>query len=273
MDSNKKIISDADFKFISSLIKKEIGIILDIDKKKELVSNRILRRIKALDISSFPEYIELLKSDRIHTEIENLVNSITTNLTSFFRESHHFEHLEKYFQQLISKKDRIRIWCAGCSTGQEPYSVAMVVKSLLNGSNKDVKILATDVDTNVLETGKAGIYSTVSLKEIPTKYQQKYIKNLPEKEDFEIDRQVKSLIHFKQLNLLKPWPMSGKFDIIFCRNVIIYFDNPTKTSLFKRYHNIINENGLLFLGHSENIFGAEGYFQSIGKTIYQCVKK
>jgi len=273
MNNDERIISNEEFKFIASLVKDEIGIILDIEKKKELVSNRISRRLKKLNMNKFSEYINYLKADKNNLELENLVNSITTNLTKFFREDHHFEHLKSHLGDLLNKKNRIRIWCAGCSTGQEPYSVAMVVNDLLKGSKlKDVKILATDVDTKVLETGKNGVYSIDSIGTIPEEYADKYCTIQGDKSKFEIKKQVKDFVHFKHLNLLNNWPMQGKFDIIFCRNVIIYFDNPTKQNLIKRYHGLIEDNGILYLGHSENILGIADMFESLGKTIYKHVK-
>lgn len=266
--------SEREFKFLAGLVSKRTGIQL-ADGKKDMVYSRLVRRLRALKLQSFAEYCELVQSEAGADEIGNLVNALTTNLTSFFREGHHFEHLrEKVLLPLAAsapRSKRLRIWSAGCSAGMESYSIAMTVKSALkNLSLWDAKILATDIDTNMLATGKVGEYNVEQLSNIPPAYQSD-VSGL-ENDKIIMSDELQEMIAFKQLNLLEKWPMSGLFDAIFCRNVVIYFDKETQRVLFNRMADLIKPNGWLYIGHSENLHKICDRFELIGRTIYRKIR-
>uniref|UniRef100_UPI0026073E8A CheR family methyltransferase n=1 Tax=uncultured Kiloniella sp. TaxID=1133091 RepID=UPI0026073E8A len=215
-----------------------------------------------------------LDSSESADETGMLINAITTNLTKFFRESHHFKHLYNSCQEITQlqldrgEKRRLRIWSAGCSSGEEPYSIAIVMSELQKKTLPiDVKILATDLDTSMLQTGMNGIYDAKSTESMPDKFRKKYTQNISNTQ-IKMSTDLRDLITFKQLNLLEKWPMKGPFDIIFCRNVMIYFDQPTKTSLGQRYANMLRPDSWLYIGHSESLSN-ETNLKLIGKTIYQ----
>lgn len=263
-------MSYEDFKKIKSLAYKITGISLS-DHKQNMIYGRLARRLRVLGLKRFGDYCQLLESGN-ENELHEFVNSITTNLTSFFREVHHFEFLRDQLLPLLIKTNavqrRIRIWSAGCSTGEEPHSIAMVLRSCHAIQNWDVRILATDLDSNCVATGTEGIYSPERVETVPAEY-KKYIKKSKKTGQVRIADSVRQLIRFKQLNLLHQWPMKGPFDLIFCRNVVIYFDAETQKALFDRYANILQPNGHLFIGHSENLSKVCNRFESLGRTMYQ----
>lgn len=266
--------TERDFKLVQKLVADHTGINLT-DAKKDLVYGRLSKRIRKLDLSSFQEYISYVEDDH-ESELINFINAITTNLTSFFRENHHFEYLRNtLIPELIARNEdsrRIRIWSAGCSTGEEPYSIAItVLEALQNYSNWDVKILATDLDTNVVATAKAGIYKDERVTGIDKKKLKRWFLNGSGNNlgKVRVSSELQDIITFKQLNLMTQWPMKDKFDIIFCRNVVIYFDKPTQKVLFERYANILRNNGTLIIGHSETLFKVSDRFKPIGNTIYE----
>jgi len=239
--------------------------------KKNMVYGRLARRLRRLNVASFNEYCDVIreKNSREHVEF---VNAITTNLTSFFREGHHFEFLStKLLPRLLAEKrqeKRIRIWSAGCSTGEEPYSIAMTLKNFTGMSTWDVKILATDLDSNVVEKARLGEYATERVETIPDNCRRFIARNNVE-DRVRVKDVIRDMITFKQLNLLHEWPMKGRFDIIFCRNVVIYFDVETQKKLFERYANLLETTGNLFIGHSENLHNITSRFKSLGRTIYE----
>lgn len=262
-----------DFKFIRDLVFETTGIVLS-EIKRDMVYGRLSRRIRALGLTKFSQYCDILKSED-HLELKEFTNAITTNLTSFFRENHHFEGLKNIIlpKLLAEKADRkIRIWSAGCSTGEEPYSIAMTVKETVPASQDwDIKILATDLDTNVLDKAASGVYDAERVAGIPKQRLKHWFHRGKGANDgvVKVVAELRDMITFRQLNLMHEWPMSGTFDIIFCRNVVIYFDKATQKILFDRYSNILSGNGYLFLGHSESMFKVANSFNLIGKTIYQ----
>lgn len=269
-------LSDAEFKKLTGLIKELTGIVLG-DHKMEMLYGRLARRLRHLNMNSFSEYCALLDSNRAETESGFLVNAVTTNLTKFYRESHHFDSLGDHLISLQNNSNRkegrksIRIWSAGCSSGEEPYSIASVVQSKVPANSAwDVRILATDLDTNMLDKGKNGLYSRTSVEAIPDNYKQEFkgIMSL-NGDDLHVKEQAKRLVHFKQLNLLHKWPMKKKYDVIFCRNVLIYFDSATKENLVRRYADMLHPNGLLFLGHSESLVIKIPGLNLIGRTTYR----
>lgn len=265
-------MTNANFRQIKEIAYSLTGISLS-DHKKNMIYGRLARRLRKLELTDFASYIELL--DREDGERTEFINAITTNLTSFFREDHHFVHLRsevvpRLLRTNLSEK-RIRIWSAGCSTGEEPYSIAMVLASFASLSTWDVKVLATDLDSNVVHKASQGIYSAERAENIPEDY-RKFLKYDPRGDRIKVKDKVRQLITFKQLNLLHAWPMKGPFDVIFCRNVVIYFDVMTQRKLFDRYANILREEGDLYIGHSESLHNICNRFKSCGRTIYKRVR-
>ena len=265
--------SEREFRFLADLANKRTGIVL-AEHKKDMVYSRLVRRLRALGLKSFAGYCELMQGPEGDDEIGNLVNAITTNLTSFFREGHHFEHLhdQVLLPLAATKTKRLRIWSAGCSAGMEPYSIAMTVKSAFKDLKSwDAKILATDIDTNMLNRGMAGEYATEQYENIPANYRGDVTQN-KKADTIQMSDDLKALISFKSLNLLEGWPMKGPFDAVFCRNVVIYFDKQTQAKLFNRMADLIKPNGWLYIGHSENLFKVCDRFELLGRTIYRKVK-
>jgi len=267
--------TDKDFLILSKLVNQHTGISLSAGKK-ELVYSRLTRRLRKLNLRTFKSYCQLLLSNSNGEELKHFINAITTNLTSFFREQHHFDFFRKTMLPSLASRQssnpRIRFWSAGCSTGEEPYSLAMCIKeSFTDKFNSDIKILATDLDSSVLEHATRGIYSTEKLKTILPQYHNKWFhkSNSLNAGFVQIKSELQKLIVFRQLNLMHDWPMKGPFDGIFCRNVIIYFDKPTQKILIDRFANILSDGGYLFLGHSETLFKVTGRFNPVGQTIYQ----
>lgn len=266
--------SDREFQFLTKLVMKRTGIVL-AEHKRDMVYSRLARRLRALKLDSFSAYCELVQSDDGAEEMGNLVNAITTNLTSFFRESHHFEHLHdevlKPMAMNNSSTKRLRIWSSACSSGMEPYSIAMTLQSAITNIGQwDARILATDIDTNMLNVSKLGEYNLDQLSNIPSPYRS-MIEQKKKDHKLCMPGSLKSLIAFKPLNLLEHWPMHGPFDAIFCRNVVIYFDKPTQQVLFDRMANLLKPNGWLYIGHSENLFKVCDRFELVGRTIYRKV--
>ena len=267
------VFTERDFRFIQRLIGESTGIVLS-EAKRDMVYGRLSRRLRQLNLSSFADYCRLLEEGD-EAELVQFVNAITTNLTSFFRENHHFDYLGgTVLPKLFSEKRdrRIRIWSAGCSTGEEPYSLAMVVKESMPARGEwDIKILATDLDSEVLQRAKCGEYGIERVESIPKPRLRRWFRRGRGVNEgiVKVSPELQQLISFKQLNLMSAWPMKGKFDIIFCRNVVIYFDKPTQRVLFDRYADLIQDRGHLFVGHSESLHSVTDRFELIGKTVYR----
>lgn len=270
-------LGDEEFRFLAAFMSRETGIVLS-EHKREMVCGRLVKRLRALHLKSFAEYCELLQSNRAGEEVENLVNSITTNITNFFREPHHFEHLKNEVLAPLAaakpRNPRVRIWSAGCSSGEEPYSIAMVMADVLKaGEGWDALILATDIDTNVLRRGEAGSYPADSVRHVPETYRKRFVRRAAHDADrVQMADDLRRLIRFRRLNLHENWPMKGKFDAIFCRNVAIYFDKPTQRKLFNRYADQLTIGGTLFLGHAESLIGVTDRFEVADKTAYRRIK-
>lgn len=264
-------LGNREFEFLRSKVFDHSGISLG-DEKKQLVYSRLRKRLRTLSLNNFEEYCRLLESGD-KEELLFFTNAMTTNLTSFFRENHHFEYLEKtvlpHLMKVKADTRKIRIWSAGCSTGEEPYSIAMTVKKVIPES-WDTKILATDIDSNVVQIAKKGIYTLERINGIDKELLKKwFLKGSGSNAGkAQVNAELKKIITFRQLNLIHEWPMKGLMDIIFCRNVVIYFDKPTQTKLFDRYANIIHPDGYLFVGHSEALFKVTDRFDLIGNTVY-----
>ncbi|QFI39387.1 protein-glutamate O-methyltransferase CheR [Moritella marina ATCC 15381] len=262
----KLIMQDEEFNYLSQLAFRESGIVIN-ESKRDMLYGRVMKRIRSLKLNGFTAYCQLLQ-DSYTGELSAFINAITTNLTAFFREEYHFNFLQKvalaHFKHHNQDK-RLRLWSAGCSTGQEPYSIAMSVQGQL--PDWDVKILATDLDSDVLWCAHQGHYD--DLTGIPQHYRTQYCANECHQHGYLIGDDIKQVIAFKQLNLLSRWPMKGQFDVIFCRNVLIYFDNETKQKLIQRFYAQLKPGGYLFLGHSESLQSLNTKFRLVGQTIYQ----
>lgn len=268
--------TDDDFRFIADFIYRHTRIVLK-SEKQPMVYSRLAKRVRHCKLSSFADYVGLVQSDAGIAEREELINAITTNLTSFFREKHHFDHMAKTALPALIKaraarhNRRLRIWSAGCSSGQEPYSTAMtLLDSVPRMSEMDVSILATDLDTHMVSLAKKGHYHAASESEIPASYVKRFTER-DESGDLRMKDSLQDLVHFTKLNLHDPWPMQGHFDIIFCRNVVIYFDKETQARLFNRFADVLAPDGWLYIGHSESLAQVCERFVLVGRTIY--VKK
>ena len=265
-------MADEDFKRLSAMAYDISGIVLG-DQKKELVYSRISRRIRKLGLKNFAQYCQHLEAN--HTsEVNEFVNSITTNLTSFFRESHHFEYLAKEIIPQWKKQNKstpIRIWSSACSTGPEPYSIAITLHKNMMVKQHNIKILATDLDSDVLKKGREGIYPLTEIEQLPKDYLSCFQQNANTGMGI-VKPDIKEMIQFNRLNLLGPWPMHAKFDVIFCRNVVIYFNKETQKELFERLADQLHDGGHLFIGHSETLHGMTSRFESKGRTIYKKIR-
>jgi len=270
------VLGQADFQYLRAFVLEHCGIALG-EHKHQLVQGRLYRRLRALGLSNFSSYCELLRNDP-HSELGELASAISTNVTSFFREVHHYDLLvndllPRWLEEKRRAGDRLRIWSAGCSTGEEPYALAMVLAEALerSGSTVDARILATDLSPQALETARKGVYSLERIAGISEERCRRWL--LRGSGEFEglacVHPRLRELVTIEPLNLLHPWPMSGPFDAIFCRNVVIYFDQPTKQRLFKRYAELLPVGGHLFLGHSESLHGINDQFELIGRTVYR----
>ena len=268
-------MSNADFKAISDIAYKEAGLVF-LPEKASLVQSRINRRLRQLKINSFSEYTSFVESEEGRTERRKMISSLTTNISNFFRESHHFDILrDQVLPGLLSRArsgGRVRIWSAGCSTGQEPYSIAMTLLDLAaDAANLDIKILASDIDPNVIATAQQGYYDIRSISDIDHSLQQEFLTPVKSsnKNGFRIADPIRNLVAFRELNLLSRWPISGTFDVIFCRNVVIYFDEATQLSLWPRFESVTAPDGWLFVGHSERLSDKlETEFITAGPTAY-----
>ena len=257
-----------DFERVRGLIYQRAGISLS-DSKQEMVYSRLARRLRATGISSFSAYLDNLERGNDTEEWVAFTNALTTNLTSFFREEHHFPLLAEFASSL---KEPISVWCSASSTGEEPYSIAITLCEAYGRMNPPVKIIATDIDTNVLKTASDGIYSMERLdKMAPDRIKKFFLRGKGSNDgQVRVRPELRHLVEFKQLNLLSDsWPVSGGFDVIFCRNVMIYFDKPTQKKILQRFAPLLKPHGLLFVGHSENFSYLTDIFQLRGKTVYE----
>ncbi|WP_368187482.1 protein-glutamate O-methyltransferase CheR [Aestuariibius sp. HNIBRBA575] len=251
-------ISNSDFNGIAQLMRDLTGIHLT-ESKKAMVSARLSRRIKHLKMSGFPEYCSYVATASANAEREELILALTTNITKFNRESKQFDHLQKHKLPLLIDKarngGRVRIWSAGCSTGEEPYSLAFRIMDMFpDVLSYDFKVLATDIDRNVVKKARAGQYTDTELASVSEPHLRKYIrKGHGAKSKAQIEKSVMDMITFNVLNLLGEWPFSGSFDVIMCRNVAIYFENETQNELWGKFANKLQSDGVLYIGHSEGI--------------------
>lgn len=269
-----------DLSEIAAMIYADAGIFLN-DTKASLVYSRLSKHIRNLGLSGFREYCALVASSEGAPVRREMLSHLTTNFTRFFRENHHFEHLrDEVLPGLIARAKsggRVRIWSAASSDGQEPYSIALTVMSLFpNAVDYDFRILATDIDPKILALARAGAYDENALETVTPAMRKQYFREvlIDGRRKFQIDDKVKKLITYNELNLMAQWPFKGQFDVIFCRNVVIYFDEPTQMKIWSRFASLLPEGGHLYIGHSERVTGdAKNVFDNIGITTYRYTGK
>jgi chemotaxis protein methyltransferase CheR len=276
MDSLVEVpLNKREFNAFRELIFEQAGISLS-EAKQVLVQSRLAKRLRKLGLSDYRSYLELLKAPG-SAELESFVNSLTTNKTEFFRESHHFEFLQqRVFKEIQERaacggQRKVRLWCAASSTGEEPYSLAMsLLETFGSASNWDLKILASDIDTEVLTKAACGSYGQMAMEYLDNRYQKKYFRQLGDQ--YVVHDELKRLITYRKLNLNNPpWPIHTQFDAIFCRNVMIYFDSPTQRRLIDNLVSLIRPGGYLMIGHSESLLGFSSRLESLGNTIYRVI--
>jgi chemotaxis protein methyltransferase CheR len=267
------VLTDKEFAALRELIYTHTGIAL-APYKRYLVQARLGRRLRALDLASFSEYHERLVSGD-GAELTQFINAMTTNKTDFFRESHHFDYLRTTWlpARRAAGSRKLRIWSAACSTGEEPYTIAVSVLDALDGAGGwDIKLLASDIDTDVLARAEAGTYTLDQVAPVPAPLLSKYFRRGRGQHEgsVRVADAVRSLIRFRRINFLDdPWPIRATFDAIFCRNVLIYFDRPTQQRLLTRLLGYLAPDGVIFLGHSESAFGLVAGLTPVGATIYR----
>lgn len=262
---------DATFQKFQRLIYDSSGINLR-DGKQTMLKARIAKRIRALDLQDERAYFDYVETDRSGEEILKLLEVVSTNLTSFFREPSHFDFVEKVVDQWMEAGGRrLRIWCCASSTGEEPYTLAMVLHRVsLRFSGADIKVLATDISGRVLEHARAGIYDAERVAQVPENYRREYFTHDRVAGKWRVDPRLQSMVVFKWLNLAKPpFPMQGPLDLVMCRNVMIYFDNQTRTRLLTDVQRLLKPGGYLLIGHTETLNGMPLSFERIESSIYR----
>jgi chemotaxis protein methyltransferase CheR len=260
--------TSGDFARVRKLIYQHAGISLS-EAKTDMVYSRVGRRLRALGYDSFKVYLDALESGKLPEEWESFTNALTTNLTSFFREDHHFPILSDH---LLSLQKPIRIWCSAASTGEEPYTIAMTACEAFGTLKPPVQIIATDIDTNVLATATRGVYPYERVSKLSEKRRKDFFQKGTGQQEgsVRVKSELRQLITFSQLNLLdEHWQLGEPFDAIFCRNVMIYFDKPTQTKILSRFVPLMKPHSLLFAGHSENFLYVSNALQLLGKTVYK----
>ena len=266
--------SDNDFSRVRTLIYEHAGISLS-PNKHDMVYSRLARRLRERKLTTFAQYLQLLESGN-GDEWQAFTNALTTNLTSFYREAHHFPILAEHIaRRARTSREPVSVWCCASSTGEEPYTIAMTVTEAL-GNNPAARILATDLDTNVLAKADAGVYDLDRIESITAERQRRFfLRGSGARAGFvKVRPELRKLITFRQLNLLDPqWPIRGPFDAIMCLNVMIYFDKETQRKILEKFAPLLRSDGLLFAGHSESFFHTADLFKLRGNTVYELAKK
>lgn len=266
-------LSPAEFARIAAIARREAGLSLS-EGKQAMIASRLARRLRATGLPDVTAYLTHLESDAGLAERDHLISALTTNVTSFFRETHHFCTFGSVLLPPLADRaragGRVRLWSAGCSTGQEPYSLAMcVLRAVPEAARLDIRVLATDIDAAVLATARQGRYPAAQVASVEPALRAQFFREAPGG-DFEVGEDLRALIRFRPLNLIGPWPFQGPFDAIFCRNVVIYFDSETQAALWPRLHRILAPGGALFIGHSERLDpDTAARFISDGVTTYR----
>ena len=245
------------------------------DGKEALVSSRVAKRLRALHLSSPSEYLALLEGDPSGNEVVSFLDAISTNFTTFFREPDHFKRLEQFVDHRLSQgKKRLRVWCAASSSGEEPYTLAMTLAEMLGDGPVDWRILATDISTKILAMAEAGTYDEPALKDVPRALLSKYFRATDSRRSanrrWQVTDELRRKVVFKRLNLAKPpYPMPGPLDVVFCRNVMIYFDDPVRQGIFTEVDRLLADDGLVCIGHSESLSGLRTKLSIIEPSVYQ----
>lgn len=277
-----KTVSDSEFELFRELILRHTGIFLK-EHKRALLASRLTRRLAHLGLPSLHDYYSYLaEQDPTGEELRRMINCITTNKTSFFRENHHFEFLRDHLipearaRAADGAPRRLRFWSAACSTGEEPYSIAITVLDALGAhSGWDLKILASDIDTEVLERAESGVYALEDLREIPENIRQRsFLRGTGEYAGLaQVRPELRRMVTFRRINFVEPaWPVETRFDGIFCRNVIIYFDRQTQRRILERLLAYLTPDGCLFVGHSENLYWMTDLVRPVRHTIYRLLE-
>lgn len=269
-------LRDIDYERISRLVYEQCGINLH-EGKRELVKARLGKRLREGNFKSFGAYYSYVTTDEGTDELISMIDSLSTNLTYFFREESHFLKLRQIITEMLNapahagQSEKLKIWSAGCSTGEEPYSLAMTVCECANGSSNDAKIKATDISTRVLQMAVKGVFNQDKLKNVSSVMLKKYFQMGCGRWQghYRIKKNISNMIHFSRFNLMDTPPSSYRFDIIFCRNVMIYFDKVTQAALVNRFYQCLNKGGHLFIGHSESLTGLSHEFKYIEPSVYR----
>lgn len=265
------LFTDSDFSRIRTLIHRRAGIALG-EQKRQMVYSRLSRRLRELRLPEFSAYLELLEASRDGDEWQAFINSLTTNLTSFFREAHHFPVLAAHVRK---SKQPVTIWCAAGSTGEEPYSIAITLIEALGERASTARVIATDIDTAVLAKASAGVFTLEQVNRLSTERLRRFFNKGTggNAGKVRVRPEVAAMVKFSRLNLLDPsWPVKEPVDAIFCRNVMIYFDKPTQKKVLDRFAPLLKPEGLLFAGHSENASLVSPGFKAVGQTVYELAK-
>jgi chemotaxis protein methyltransferase CheR len=261
-------LATSEFNAISALVYRIAGINLQ-EGKEGLVKTRLARRVQALGLS-FAQYVEHVQSESGRDELVSMIDALTTNKTSFFRESQHFDFLPRsVLPGLAAAGGPLRFWSAGCSSGEEPYTLAMVLHEFDPAlARRDLRILATDISHRILERARSGVYEASQLTDLPRSFAGKYLQPTDRPGSVRVSDGLRQLVSFARLNLMDPWPMKGPFQVIFCRNVMIYFDAPTQERLVRRFHDMLVPGGHLFVGHSESLTSLSHPFRYVQPAVY-----
>jgi chemotaxis protein methyltransferase CheR len=269
------LLTREDFRRIAKMLHEDAGIYLP-DSKATLVYSRLAKRLRSLGLESFRDYCSLIVSEQGVDERQQMLAALTTNVTRFFREPHHFRHLEELVlaprAAAVRRGARMRIWSAACSNGQEPYSIAMSILTVIpEAASLDVKVLATDIDPNMVAAGSEGVYSREAMEAVPQHLKSRWFTPLGrDSGEWGVSDELAQLVSFRELNLIGHWPMTGRFDAIFCRNVVIYFEEKTQEMIWSRLAPLLSPEGRLYIGHSERVSGdAASAFESDGVTTYK----
>jgi chemotaxis protein methyltransferase CheR len=267
-----------DFRQIATMVRADSGISLH-ESKATLVYSRLAKRLRTLGLASFAEFCALVARPDGIEEREKMLAALTTNVTRFFREPHHFDHLRTALLPRLAEQarsgGRIRLWSSACSNGQEPYSMAMTLLEVLpEAARYDVRILATDIDPNMIAAAQRGIYDSSVLAAVPAELRRRWFSAVPGQPDaFSAVDELRALVRFRQLNLIGAWPIQGKFQAIFCRNVMIYFEAETQSAIWSRMVPLLEPDGALYIGHSERVAGpAAAQLRSDGVTTYRRIQ-
>jgi len=263
-------LKDHEFEKIRRLIYEQCGIHLH-EGKRELVKARLSKRLREGNFKSFSDYFRYVTTQEGIDELINMIDSISTNLTYFFRESTHFDRLKLIIGKWANLKGGIRIWSAGCSTGEEPYSIAISASEVLGPNRNSCSVLATDISTRVLKQAITGIYPEERIERVPQNILKQYFQYGTGKAEgyYRVKREIREMVRFQRFNLMDPFPSDFKFHIIFCRNVMIYFDKKTQVELINKFYNALEDEGYLFVGHSESLTGLEHGFQYLEPSVYK----